>query len=42
MEQLTEWTPAFDKRHKDPMKNYGIGSIPISEKKKLLPIRLIR
>ena len=27
MEQLTEWTPAFDKRHKDPMKNYGIGSV---------------
>ena len=29
MEQRIEWTPAFDRRHADDSKNYGIGSMSI-------------
>ena len=29
MEQLIEWTPAYDKRHADDNKNYGICSMGI-------------
>jgi hypothetical protein len=27
MEKITQFTPAFDKRHTDPSKNYGIGAM---------------
>lgn len=27
LERITKFSPAFDKRHKDPSKNYGIGAM---------------
>lgn len=29
MKRLIEWEPAYDRRHTDPAKNYGIGSMSI-------------
>jgi len=29
MEKLIEWTPAYDKRHADDKKNYGIGCVTV-------------
>lgn len=30
LERIVEMTPAFDKRHPDPTKNYGIGGVEIA------------
>lgn len=29
LERIIQWEPAFDKRHSDPKKNYGIGGVMI-------------
>ena len=29
MNRVIEWTPAYDKRHPDPSKNYGISSMTV-------------
>jgi len=29
LERIVDFSPAFDKRHKDPKKNYGIGAVLI-------------